>query len=83
MRSKAIVAAAAIAGLMRGAFAATSHAAVSIGKPGVSLQAGRWRATSTLMRARTPAKVRAAVKISTFFLRAYLDNAVTEARIPQ
>ena len=39
MRSKAIVAAAAIAGLMREAFAATSHAAVSIRKPDVSLQA--------------------------------------------
>jgi len=41
MKSKAIVAGAAIAGLMSGAFAATSHAAVSIGKPGVSLQAGK------------------------------------------
>jgi len=41
MRSIAIVTGAAIAGLMSRAFAATSHAAVSIGKPGVSLQAGK------------------------------------------
>jgi len=38
MTKKAIVAGAAIAGLMSGSFAATSHAAVSTGKPGVSLQ---------------------------------------------
>ena len=41
MRSKAIVAGAAITGLMSGSLAATSHVAVSIGKPGVSLQAGK------------------------------------------
>ena len=29
------------------------------------------------------AKARAAVKVSAFLPRAYLDNAVTEARIPQ
>lgn len=38
MTKKAIVAGAAIAGLMSGSFAATTQAAVSTGKPGVSLQ---------------------------------------------
>jgi hypothetical protein len=37
MTKKAIVAGAAIAGLMSGSFAATTHASVSTGKPGVSL----------------------------------------------
>ena len=41
MTKKAIVAGAAIAGLMSGSFAATTHAAVSTGKPGVSLQMGK------------------------------------------
>ena len=41
MTKKAIVAGAAIAGLMSGSFAATTHAAVSTGKPGVSLQLGK------------------------------------------
>ena len=41
MTKKAIVAGAAIAGLMSGSFAATTQAAVSTGKPGVSLQMGK------------------------------------------
>ena len=36
-----MVAGAAIAGLMSGSFAATAHAAVTTGKPGVSLQLGK------------------------------------------
>ena len=41
MTKKTMVAGAAIAGLMSGSFAATSHAAVATGKPGVSLQQGK------------------------------------------
>ena len=83
MRSKAIVAAAAVAGLMSGAFAATSHTAVSIGKPGVSLQAGKMESDKHSCEGKNPAKARAAVKVLAFLPRAHLDNAVTEARIPQ
>lgn len=83
MRSIAIVTDAAIAGLMSVAFAATSHAAVSIGKPGVSQQAGKKESDKHSCEGRTPAKARAAVKVSAFLPRAHLDNAVTEARIPQ
>jgi hypothetical protein len=41
MTKKAVVAGAAIAGLMSGSFVATTHAAVSTVKPGVSLQADK------------------------------------------
>jgi hypothetical protein len=44
MTKKAVVAGAAIAGLMSGSFAATSHAAVSTAKPGVSLQLAKAKA---------------------------------------
>ena len=41
MTKKAVVAGAAIAGLMSGSFAATTHTAVSTVKPGVSLEAAK------------------------------------------
>jgi len=41
MTKKTVVAGAAIAGLMSGSFAATSHTAVSTVKPGVSLEAAK------------------------------------------
>ena len=45
MTKKTIIAGAAIAGLMSGSFAATTHASVSTGKPGVALQMGKKDAT--------------------------------------
>lgn len=45
MTKKAVIAGAAIAGLMSGSFAATTHASVSTGKPGVALQMGKKDAT--------------------------------------
>jgi len=41
MTKKTVVAGAAIAGLMSGSFAATTHTAVSTVKPGVSLEAAK------------------------------------------
>ena len=41
MTKKTVIAGAAIAGLMSGSFAATSHTAVSTVKPGVSLEAAK------------------------------------------
>jgi hypothetical protein len=77
MKSKAIIVGAVIAGLMSGAFVATSHAAVSIGKPGVSLQAGKKE------NDKNSCKGKGCCKVSAFLPKARLDNAVTEARIPQ
>ena len=78
-----IVTGAAIAGLMRAAFAGTFHAAVFNWEARRFATGRRKRTTSTPVKARTPAKARAAVKLSAFLARAHLDNAVTEARIRQ
>jgi hypothetical protein len=82
MRSKAIVRGATIAGLMSGAFVAISHAAVSIGKPGVSLQARKMDSDKHSCEGKNSCKGKGVSKVSAFLPRAHLDNAVTEARIP-
>ena len=74
MRSTATVTGAAIAGLMSEAFAAISHAAVSIGKPGVSVQAGKMESDKNSCEGKNSCKGKGGCKLSAFLPIPHLDN---------